>query len=199
MPNDKAEPTRHLGGSSNTGNTCYVNASSWLAARLAAHVEAPRDVAASPEAIDAANFAASAELEESMEAFQTEDACALRRLVAFSDIQQNLSAAAVNEEQLKRQLDETHDCFTTATTQQDPYLLLESFTCAHQDFTFRLTTNTQCHTCQYLLSQHFPKTSLSLLPASGTLHGCLNDFMPRRRRKHIGDTGTAAEPAIDCP
>jgi hypothetical protein len=160
-------------------------------------VEPPRDVAASAEAIDAADFVASAELEES-EAFQTEEARALRRLVAFSDIQQNLRAAAVNEEQLKRQLDEIYNCFTTATTQQDPYLFLESFTCAHEDFTFRLTTNTQCHTCQYLSSQHFPKTSLSLLPASGTLHGCLNDFMPRRRRKHIGDTGTAAEPAINC-
>ena len=126
---------------------------SWLAARLAAHVEPPRDVAASAEAIDAADFVASAELEES-EAFQTEEARALRRLVAFSDIQQNLRAAAVNEEQLKRQLDEMYNCFTTATTQQDPYLFLESFTCAHEDFTFRLTTNTQCHTCQHLSSQH---------------------------------------------
>ena len=88
---------------------------SWLAARLAAHVEPPRDVAASAEAIDAADFVASAELEESMEAFQTEEACALRRLVAFSDIQQTLRAAAVDEEQLKRQLDEMRNCFTTAT------------------------------------------------------------------------------------
>ena len=95
----------------------------------------------------------------------------------------------MNEEQLKRQLDEMRNCFTTATTQQNPDLFLESFTCAHEDFTFLLTTNTQCHTCQYLSSQHFPKMSLSLLPTSGTLHGCLNDFM---RRKHIGDTGTAA-------
>ena len=70
-------------------------------ARLAAHVEPPRDVAASAEAIDAADFVASAELEES-EAFQTEEARALRRLVAFSDIQQTLRAAAVDEEQLKR-------------------------------------------------------------------------------------------------
>jgi hypothetical protein len=37
-----------------------------------------------------------------MEAFRTEEACALRRLVAFSDIQQTLRAAAVDEEQLKR-------------------------------------------------------------------------------------------------
>jgi hypothetical protein len=59
-----------------------------------------------------------------MEAFQTEEACTLRRLVAFSDIQQNLMAAAVNEEQLKRQLDEVRNCFTTATTQRDPYLFL---------------------------------------------------------------------------
>jgi ubiquitin C-terminal hydrolase len=155
---------RELGGLWNTGNTCYVNAvlqcllrlsgflpalpcgDSWLAARLAAHVEPPRDVAASADAIDAADFAASAELEESMEAFQTEEACALRRLVVFSDIQQNLRAAAVNEEQVKRQLDEMCNCFTTATTQQDPYLFLESLTRAHEDFTFGLTTNTQCHT-----------------------------------------------------
>ena len=41
-------------------------------------------------------------LEESMEAFRTEQECALRRLVAFSDIQQTLRAAAVDEEQLKR-------------------------------------------------------------------------------------------------
>jgi hypothetical protein len=60
-------------------------------------VEPSRDVAASADAIDAAHFAASAELEEWMEAFQTEEACALRRLVVFSDIQQNLRAAAVNE------------------------------------------------------------------------------------------------------
>ncbi len=77
-----------------------------------------------PRTLDAADFAASAELEEWMEAFQTEEACALRRLVVFSDIQQNLRAAAVNEEQLKRQLDEMRNCFTTATTtattQQDP-------------------------------------------------------------------------------
>ena len=75
---------------------------SWLAARLAAHVEPPRDVEASAEDIDAADYAASVELEESMEAFRTEEACALRRLVAFSDIQQALRAAAVDEEQLKR-------------------------------------------------------------------------------------------------
>ena len=125
---------RDFGGIWNTDNTCYVNAvlqcllrlpgflpalpcrDSWLAARLAAHVEPPRDVAASAEAIDAADFAASVELEESMEAFRTEEACVLRRLVAFSDIQQSLRAAAVNEEQLKRQLDEMRNCFTTATT-----------------------------------------------------------------------------------
>ena len=99
---------RDFGGLWNTGNTCYVNAvlqcllrlpdflpavpcrDSWLAARLAAHVEPPRDVAASVA------------LEESMEAFRTEEACALRRLVAFSDIQQTLRAAAVDEEQLNR-------------------------------------------------------------------------------------------------
>ena len=99
---------RDFGGIWNTDNTCYVNAvlqcllrlpgflpalpcrDSWLGARLAAHVEPPRDVAASAEAIDAADFAASVELEESMEAFRTEEACVLRRLVAFSDIQQNL-------------------------------------------------------------------------------------------------------------
>jgi hypothetical protein len=107
----------------------------------------------------------------------------------------------VNEEQLKRQLDEMCNSLATATTRQDPYLFLESLTCAHEDLTFGLTTKTPCpsgpcHTCQYLSSQHFPKTSLSLLPTSGTLHGCLNDFM---RRKHIGHTGTAAEPAINCP
>jgi hypothetical protein len=100
---------RDFGGIWNTGNTCYVKAvlqclllpgflpalhcrDSWLAARLAAHVEPPRDVAASVETIDAADFAASAELEESMEAFRTDEACILRRLVAFSDIQQNLRA-----------------------------------------------------------------------------------------------------------
>jgi hypothetical protein len=124
------------------------------AARLAAHVEPPRDVAASAEDIDAADFAASVELEESMEAFRTEEACALRRLVAFSDIQQTLRAAAVDEEQLKRQLDEMRNCFMTATTQQDPHLFLESLTRAHEDFTFGLTTNTQCHSGQYLSSQH---------------------------------------------
>jgi hypothetical protein len=115
-----AEPIRDFGGLWNTGNTCYVNVvlqcllrfpdflpalpcrDSWLAARLAAHVEPPRDVEASAEDIDAADYAASVELEESMEAFRTEEACALRRLVAFSDIQQTLRAAAVDEEQLKR-------------------------------------------------------------------------------------------------
>ena len=75
---------------------------SWLDAGLAAHVEPPRDVEASAEDIDAADYAASVELEESMEAFRTEEACALRRLVAFSDIQQTLRAAAVDEEQLNR-------------------------------------------------------------------------------------------------
>ena len=65
-------------------------------------VEPPRDVAASAEDFDAADFAPSVELEEPMEAFRTEEACALRRLVAFSDIQQALRAAAVDEEQLKR-------------------------------------------------------------------------------------------------
>ena len=119
---------REFGGLWNTGNTCYVNVvlqcllrlsdflpalpcrDSWLAARLAAH-EPPRNVDD-----DAADIAASVALEESMEAFRTEEACVLRLLVAFSDIQQNLRAAAVNEEQLKRQLDEMRNCFTTATT-----------------------------------------------------------------------------------
>jgi hypothetical protein len=148
------------------------------------------------EDIDAADIAASAQLEEWMDAFRTEEACARRRRVAFSNIQQTLRAAAVDEEQLKRQLDEMRNCFTTATTQQDPYLFLECLTCAHDDFTFGLTTNTQCDSCQHLSSQHFRKTSLSLLPTSQTLQGCLNDFM---RLEHIGDTGTTAEPAINCP
>jgi hypothetical protein len=67
--------------------------------------------------------------------------------------------------------------FTTATTQQDPSLFLESPSRAHEDFTFGLATNTQCHSCQCfkLSSQHFPMTSLSLLPTSGTLHECLDD------------------------
>ena len=124
---------RDFGGLWNTGNSCYVNSvlqclfrlpgflpalpcrDSWLAARLAAHVEPPRDVEASAEDIDAADYAASVALEESMEAFRTEQECALRRLVAFSDVQQTLRAAAVDEEQLKRQLDEMRNCFTTAT------------------------------------------------------------------------------------
>ncbi len=109
---------RDFGGLWNTGNTCYVNVvlqcplrlpdfrvlpalpcrDSCLAARLAAH-EPARDVDD-----DAADYAASAALEESMEAFRTEEECALRRLVAFSDVQQTLRAAAVDEEQLKRQL-----------------------------------------------------------------------------------------------
>ena len=152
---------RDFGGLWNTGNTCYVNVvlqcllrlpdflpalpcrDSWLAARLAAHVEPPRDVAASAEDTDAADFAASVALEESMEAFRTEEACARRRRVAFSNIQQSLRAAAVDEEQLKRQLVEMRNCFTTATTQQDPYLFLEFLTRAHDDFTFGLTTNTR--------------------------------------------------------
>ena len=79
-----------------------------------------------------------------MEAFRTE-----RRLVAFSDVQQTLRAAAVDEEQLKRQLDEMRNCFTTARTQQDAYLFLECLTRAHDDFTFGLTTNTQCDSCQH--------------------------------------------------
>ncbi len=85
------EPMRDFGGLWNTGNTCYVNVvlqcllrlpdflpalrcrDSWLAARLAAHVEPARDVAASAE--DAADFAASVALEESMEAFRTAEEC----------------------------------------------------------------------------------------------------------------------------
>ena len=78
-----------------------------------------------------------------MEAFRTEEACARRRRVAFSNIQQSLRAAAVDEEQLKRQLDEMRNCFTTARTQQDAYLFLECLTRAHDDFTFGLTTNTR--------------------------------------------------------
>jgi len=153
---------RDFGGLWNTGNTCYVNVvlqcllrlpvflpalpcrDSWLAARLAAHVEPPRDVDD-----DAADYAASVALEESMEAFRTEQECALRRLVAFSDVQQTLRAAAVDEEQLKRQLDEMRNCFTTARTQQEAYLFLECLTRAHDDFTFGLTTNTQCDSCQH--------------------------------------------------
>ena len=81
-----------------------------------------------------------------MGAFRTEEtACALRRRAASSAIQENLRAGAVDEEQLKRQLNEMRNSFTTATTQQDPYLFLESLACAHADFTLRLTTNTQCH------------------------------------------------------
>ena len=41
----------------------------------------------------------------------------------------------MNEEQLKRQLDEMRNCLTTARTQQDAYLFLESLTRAHDDFT----------------------------------------------------------------
>jgi hypothetical protein len=66
---------REFGGLCNTGSTCYVNSvlqclfrlpgflpalpwrDSWLAARLAAHVEPPRDFAASAEDIDAADIA----------------------------------------------------------------------------------------------------------------------------------------------
>ncbi len=49
----------------------------------------------------------------------------------------------MDEEQLKRQLDEMRSCFTTAArTQQDAYLFLESLTRAHDDFTgtFGLTS-----------------------------------------------------------
>ena len=103
MPKEWAEPMRDFGGLWNTGNTCYVNVvlqcllrlpdflpalpcrDSWLAARLAAH-EPPRDVDD-----DAADIAASAQLEEWMEAFRTEEACARRRRVAFSNIQQSFT------------------------------------------------------------------------------------------------------------
>ena len=68
-----------------------------------------------------------------------------------------------DEQQLKRQLNEMRNGVTTATTQQDPYLFLESLACAHEDFTLGLTTNTQCHlvsTCRASTSRcralHFP-------------------------------------------
>ena len=57
-----------------------------------------------------------------------------------------------DEQQLKRQLNEMRNGVTTATTQQDPYLFLESLACAHEDFTLGLTTNTECHACEDLSS-----------------------------------------------
>ena len=87
-----------------------------------------------------------------MGAFRTEEACALHRRAAFSAIQENLAALWGDEQQLKRQLNEMRNGVTTATTQQDPYLFLGPLTCAHEDFTLGLTTNTECHACEDLSS-----------------------------------------------
>ena len=49
----------------------------------------------------------------------------------------------MNDEQLKRQLDQMRNCFTTATTQQDPYL---SSGPAHMTTSRSGSAPTQCHT-----------------------------------------------------